>query len=321
MPDPRDQGAEDIDVVVGPGPRLDRRRLPITAGDERAEGLAVAGGEDRLGPGLHIDAGRRAEIVLHHGRPARQPHAGGRGPFQLQVAVGQVQQHHPVGLDHPEVGADRLGGEQMGRHAVGGEGVDQQEIESVVRDLLQGLARVAERHRHLALGAALHEAELGRIEGDPHDQGIDLEELQGVGRPGEGGDRAGPQAHRAHAHGRMQGLDRADGRRDGRARTVIGRGDAALLRPLGLGAVQGRAMHHDLDHAVDRRGHAHQLHLAEEAAEGLPLSLEQLVVADEAERQDDHGVDQPAPAQQEGRAAGDGQQDDDGVHAGDLRRQ
>ncbi len=117
----------------------------------------------------------------------------------------------------------------------------------------------------------------------------------------------------------MQRLDRADGGRDGRAWAVVGSRDAALGWPLGLGSVQGRAVHHDLDYAVDGRRHPHQLHFAEEAAVALPLALEQLVVAGHAQGEDNHCVNQSSPTQDIGHAPGHGEQDDDAVHAGELR--
>ncbi len=179
-----------------------------------------------------------------------------------------MQDDHPAGLDHPQIGPHRLHGQHVDGHAVGGEGVDQQHVEALARLLGQRQARVAKHMLDPALGAAVDVAEPRRIGGQAHHQRVDLVEAHDVGGPHIGGDHPRAHADRADVKGGLGGLLGAQHLPDRTGGRVVEQRGAFERRVIGLGAVHGRAVLHEPDRAELGHVEAAQLHHPEEAPLG-----------------------------------------------------
>ncbi|MNQ22939.1 hypothetical protein D3C85_360960 [compost metagenome] len=228
---------------------------------------------------------------------------GGDGRHgDLEVSVGQVKNHHAIGLEQLQIALDRLDRQQVGRHGVGREGVDDQQIVGARRLLGHRQARVAEDGADRAVGAVRDIAEPGRVARHAIHHGVDLEEGHLVFGALVGGHGARALTHHADPGGRrarLNALRRLTQRRGGGV--VHGRAAGEAGRA-GLGAVQGGAVHQDVDiaaHAVVARdGHAHD---AEEAALGqVPVIAASDMVSGQSDDGDDGGEQDRAVPDQKG---------------------
>ena len=199
-------------------------------------------GRGVLGVGaVRLVVGDDEPLQLRH---QRQGHAEDR--VEVEIAVGDVQDEDAVVLELAGIELQRLRRHQVHGDSVGGEGIDENEVEAAVGLLRHGEARVA--HDHVKLGLAVgEEGEVGRLGGDVDDDGIDLEEAPALVLLGVAGDGAGAEPDDAEAalfarcvETTLHDLDRASERTVG---VVVGAGrgvgdELAVLVADALRAVQ-----------------------------------------------------------------------------------
>ena len=104
----------------------------------------------------------------------------------------------PFWLHLVEIELDRLRRHQVHRHGIGGERIDDDQVEALIGLLGHGQPRVAEHDVGLGL-AVREEGEIVRIAGDADHHRIDLEEAPGLALLGVAGERARPEPRHAVA--------------------------------------------------------------------------------------------------------------------------
>ncbi|MNS13933.1 hypothetical protein D3C72_455370 [compost metagenome] len=234
-------------------------------------------------------------------RRAQLTGGGDRRHGDFEVAVGQVQNDHAVGLQQVQVALNGFDRQQMRGHGVRREGVDDQQVVGAGRLLRHGQTSVAQNGANGSVGAVRDIGEPGRVARHAVHHGIDLEKGQFVLGAFIGRHGARALTHDADPGGGRPGLDALCGLpQRGGGRIVHGRhaGEAGRAR---LGAVQGGAVHQDMNvsaHAVVARdGDPHD---AEEAALGqVPVIAASDMVRRQGDDPDDDGEqDGPVPHQE-----------------------
>ncbi len=174
------------------------------------------------------------------------------------------------GAELAAVEGEGLAGEEVRRHRVPREGVDDEQVEAAVGLAVEGPPRIVDHDacRAPAVGEKREPAGVGRDRGDGR---VDLVEGELIPRPRIAGDRADPEAGHAHPVPRAQRVEAGEHAAQGPRRVVVGQGNPA---PVGitaeqLHAVADAAVHEDVRRPVRRRADAQH-------AEERPLALQDL---------------------------------------------
>ncbi len=160
----------------------------------------------------------------------RQPREHRR---QIEVAVCQIRDDPTAWFQLFSIECERLAREQMHRHGVGTEGIENQEIERGIRLVRECALRVGDHHVKLARGRIAQEREQTSIPCHIDDGRVDLVEPPALPGPRVRGERADAQAGYADAGLFPVGPsveDRED-RADGAAPIEIG---GRLSAPVGV---------------------------------------------------------------------------------------
>ena len=222
---PRDR-AEHVAVLIGPDaparPRLERE----------PRGAAARRGVDVLRPArngrpdrwrhelLLLEQRRRIVGVSHAGGEAEVVRDRGDDRRQIEVLIGEVDEQHAAGLQPAHVELEGFAGQQMHRDGVGAEGIQHEQV-------VAGIGGVLEQEPSVPDGDGDARGRLGQIWEqlgvlrDVDDDGIDLVEGVGIGRPAIRGERAHAEADEPDVERFVVGVQRTEHLARGPAGVVV----------------------------------------------------------------------------------------------------
>ena len=202
-------------------------------------------------------------LVVEHDQPFElrdEPQRRAQHRIEVEIAVGDVQDQEPVVFQLGGVEAQRLRRQEMHRHRIGSEGIDDDQIEALVRLFRQRSPRVPDDD--VGVGQAVGEKrEVVGFGRDVDNGGIDFEIAPLLAFARKATERAGAQPDDSEPPALALGVEvvlrDAHGARERASRIVVGDGrrigdEVAVLAADALRPVQGGAVGQHVELAVLR---------------------------------------------------------------------